>query len=155
LVLNHVAHRFAAGSRLRLALSTAYWPIAWPAPDAAEVTVHLGSSRLELPVRPPDPTDEVLPSFGEPEGAPPPAYEERRPARAERGVVRDGAETVHTIVSEGGAFHAGGPGWLRAIDLELSEWSRRCYRIRDDDPLSARAEVEHQVTLQRAGWTIQ
>ena len=154
LVLNHVAHAFASGSRLRLALSTSYWPVAWPTPDAVGVTVHLGASRLELPVRPPDPADDRLLRFGAPEGAPPPAYEELRPARVERSVVREGDETVHTIVSEGGAFHAGGPGRLAEIDLDLCEWSRRCYRIRDDDPLSARAEVEHRVALRRAEWTI-
>ena len=154
LVLNHVGHAFASGSRLRLALSTAYWPVAWPAPDAVGLTVHLGGSRLELPVRPPDPADALLPRFAEPEGAPPPVYEELRPARVERSVAREGDETVHTVVSEGGAFHAGGPGRLDAIDLELCESIRRCYRIRDDDPLSARAEVEHRVALRRAGWAI-
>ncbi|HXH03648.1 MAG TPA: CocE/NonD family hydrolase, partial [Candidatus Competibacteraceae bacterium] len=32
--LNDCAHAFPAGHRLRLALSTAYWPLVWPAPYA-------------------------------------------------------------------------------------------------------------------------
>src|SRR4051812_39715881 len=31
--LDAIAHRFAAGSRLRVALSPTYWPLAWPSPE--------------------------------------------------------------------------------------------------------------------------
>ena len=50
--MNHCGHRFAAGTRLRLAVSTAYWPVAWPSPEAATVTVLMGSSALVLPRTP-------------------------------------------------------------------------------------------------------
>ena len=46
LQLNDVAHAFPAGHRIRLALSTTYWPIAWPSPEAATVTVSTAGSRL-------------------------------------------------------------------------------------------------------------
>ncbi len=39
-----------AGHQLRLALSTTYWPMVWPAPEIATVTIHSGT--LDLPVRP-------------------------------------------------------------------------------------------------------
>ncbi len=42
LQLNDAAHAFPAGHRIRLALSTTYWPIAWPSPEAATVTVSTG-----------------------------------------------------------------------------------------------------------------
>jgi hypothetical protein len=60
---------------------------------------------------------------------------------------------VHVIASEGGAFRAGGPGRLDDIGTELAESMRRRYRIRDDDPLSARAEVVHEIRLRREGGT--
>lgn len=47
--LNDAGARFAAGHRVRLALSTTYWPMVWPAPETATVTVRGG--RLELPLR--------------------------------------------------------------------------------------------------------
>jgi hypothetical protein len=152
--LNHVAHAFAAGSRLRLAISTAYWPMVWPSPAPVRLMVLTRGSAVELPVRPPDPADERLPPFAEPEGAPLPSYTELRPVRVERTVERDGDEVVQTIASEGGAFRAGGPGRLDAIDLEVEESSVRRYRIRDDDPLSARAEVAHRIGLRRADWAV-
>ena len=49
--LNGVAQRFPAGHRLRLSLSTSYWPLAWPSPKPARLTVFTGVSTLELPVR--------------------------------------------------------------------------------------------------------
>ena len=45
------AHRFAPGHRLRLALSPTYWPQAWPSPQTVTLTIALGSSLVELPVR--------------------------------------------------------------------------------------------------------
>ena len=55
LQLNDIAHAFPPGHRIRLALSTTYWPIAWPSPQAATVTVLTAGSRLSLPVRAPRP----------------------------------------------------------------------------------------------------
>ena len=41
LQLNDIAYAFAAGHRLRLALSTSYWPIVFPSPSPATVTVFV------------------------------------------------------------------------------------------------------------------
>jgi hypothetical protein len=41
LPLKVLGHRFAAGHRIRFAVSTAYWPILWPAPYAATITLDL------------------------------------------------------------------------------------------------------------------
>ena len=40
--LNALGHRFLAGHRLRLAVSTAYWPLIWPTPERVTLTVHTG-----------------------------------------------------------------------------------------------------------------
>jgi uncharacterized protein len=49
--LSFIAHRFAAGSRIRLALSESLWPLVWPSPKVATLTLTHGASSLELPVR--------------------------------------------------------------------------------------------------------
>ncbi len=46
-----VAHRFKKGSRLRVALSEGLWPLVWPSPAVATLTVDLGASQIDLPVR--------------------------------------------------------------------------------------------------------
>jgi len=154
--LNHIAHAFAAGSRLRLALSTAYWPVVWPSPQPVTLTLFTGASGLELPVRAPDPGDDRLRPFEEPEGAPPASYVELRPRRVERTVERDGAagEIVYAVVTEGAEFGAGGQGRIEEIDLELEQSSVRRYRIQERDPLTARAEVVHRMGLRRGTWAV-
>jgi putative CocE/NonD family hydrolase len=56
--LSLIAHRFKAGNRIRLAVSESLWPLVWPSPRVATLTLTHGASSLELPVRPfvPDPS---------------------------------------------------------------------------------------------------
>lgn len=50
--LYYIAHRFARGNRLRIAISAGLWPLIWPSPKIAALNVILGQSHIELPVRP-------------------------------------------------------------------------------------------------------
>ncbi len=69
--LDSIAHAFAAGHRLRVAVSTEYWPWVWPSPEAVELSLFAGAtSRLVLPVRPARPDDERLAPFDEAEASP-------------------------------------------------------------------------------------
>ncbi len=47
--LNEIAQTVPAGFRLRLAVSTSYWPIAWPSPEPATVTIDPSKSVIEVP----------------------------------------------------------------------------------------------------------
>ena len=62
--LDDIAHAFPPGHRIAVSISTTYYPIAWPSPELATLTVHLGESRLDLPIRPPRPEDANLHAFG-------------------------------------------------------------------------------------------
>jgi hypothetical protein len=66
--LNDTGSTLPAGHRIRLAISTSYWPMIWPSPEKATVTIFGGA--LDLPVRSPRPTY-ALPPFPDPETAPP------------------------------------------------------------------------------------
>jgi putative CocE/NonD family hydrolase len=68
LQLNDAGSVFPAGHKIRLALSTTYWPLLWPSPEAATLTIHAG--KLELPLRPPRGA-ETERRFANPETAPP------------------------------------------------------------------------------------
>ena len=48
--LNEIAETVPAGCRLRLAVSSSYWPIAWPSPEQATLTIDPAGSRIEMPV---------------------------------------------------------------------------------------------------------
>ena len=67
--LNDAGSVFPPGHRIRLALSTSYWPMVWPSRESAMLTVFGGT--LDLPVRQPRGADALLPSLPEPATASP------------------------------------------------------------------------------------
>jgi hypothetical protein len=69
LQLNDCGTTFPAGHRIRLALSTTYWPMVWPSPHDATVTILGGT--IDLPARPSRPHDALLPPLPDAETAPP------------------------------------------------------------------------------------
>lgn len=152
LALNDVAHAFAAGSRVRLALSTAYWPIVWPSPDGATLTLSTAGCRLELPRRTPRPDDARLRPLEPPEAAPHDEVEDVHAGGVRRERTTDPAtgEVVQTTwidVEPGGE-----PSRTRypALGLESGHAIVERVSIRPDDPLSARAEVRQTVVQLRA-----
>jgi hypothetical protein len=107
-------------------------------------------------VRPARAEDAALPPFGPPESAPPPAIDEPDDAyRVHRELRRDEAagETVYTVRAN--ATEDGDPTLvhIEPIDLHIGHAMLQRYRIRDGDPLSARAEVVHRAATQRGDWS--
>jgi putative CocE/NonD family hydrolase len=145
-VLDQCAYRVPAGHRLRVAISTAYWPMIWPSPRAA--TLKLETAVLDLPTRPPAAGDEV--SFPLPEAATPWRTETLRPANSERNVIVD-QKTGMTTLAILDDF-----GEVRDLDHGLANGSvvRETWSIHPDDPLSAKMETHWTQTLARGGWSV-
>jgi uncharacterized protein len=57
--LSFTSQRFKSGCRLRVALSENLWPLAWPSPRIATLTVTTCRSKLILPVRSPKPIEDA------------------------------------------------------------------------------------------------
>ena len=151
--LNDAGYRFAPGHRLRLALSTAYWPLIWPAPEAATLTLKLPAA-LTLPVRHASP-DEAAIVFPVRESAGDAPKTSLSAGRVERRVGFDlgaGMSTFETI-GEGGLF---GEGAYRfdEIDASVSHDLRRRFRIGANDPLSATYDLDQTYEMGREGWRI-
>jgi predicted acyl esterase len=146
--LDDIAYAVPAGHRVRLAISTSYWPLAWPSPEAVTLTVHTGASHLELPVRPP--REEAPRPFEEPEGSPPMAAETLRGASNSRKAIHDQAsgETVIEIVADFGEI------LNKSLGLATGSIARETYRILPDDPLSARVDTHWTETLARGDWRV-
>ena len=148
LQLNDAAHAFPAGHRIRLALSTTYWPIAWPSPEAATVTLSAVRSRLSLPVRRAKPEDAELRPFAAAESAPPEGRTMLRPGGFERSFAYDVATDTMTYAS----ISDSGLQRIDAIGLELEEIARKIYRITSDDPLSADNLIHWTTRRSRDDW---
>jgi uncharacterized protein len=125
--LNDASSVFPAGHRVRLALSTAYWPMIWPSPEKATLTILGGT--LDLPVRPPQAADALASPLPGPESAPP-----EKPT-----VIRRGEMRIERI---------------DRIGLELGREYESQFHVEEDDPLSAVAELRRSETMSRDAWQI-
>jgi uncharacterized protein len=146
--LNDVAYAFPPGHRLRVAVSSTYWPITWPTRERVAITLFSGASSILLPVRPPTPADDALPALPPVQSAPPERRTVLRAGRTERRTERDIAtgETNHRLFDDSGDVR------IEAIGLEVCSVKLSEYRIKDDDPLSAAAEARWTQTVGRSSW---
>lgn len=156
--LNTIAHRFPAGHVIRLAVSTAYWPMVWPAPEAATVELATQDSSLSLPIRPADANDEFLPPFPRAESA---GSTSTRTALAPphfvRSIERDlvSNAVVYQLISEGGDLGTASILRIEEIDLELGHSVKRRFQIDEQDPLSALTEITERMMLRRRDWIVE
>jgi len=154
--LTGTAYAFAAGHRIRLALSTAYWPIIWPSPEQVRLTLFTGDSTLTLPVRAPQPADAQLRPYPAPVSAATSPVTVVRPGRLERSLTLDqiSGEVSHRLYIDGGVFGACGKLRLEAIELEVSHLFERVYRIKPQDPASACATMQQSYEMARGEWQV-
>ncbi|MFF7893230.1 CocE/NonD family hydrolase [Streptomyces sp. NPDC007907] len=149
--LNGVAQAFPAGHRIRLSLSTSYWPLAWPAPKPALLGVHEHSSTLTLPVRPVDEPDEVPSApFGEPEGTPPLAMTQVTPPEERWDVKRDLIDyrSELDIVKDRGTVR------FEDIGLESGRRAHERYTAVADDFTSVGGETTWTMRFRRDDWDV-
>ncbi len=155
--LNDIAHRFPAGHQLRLAISTSYWPLIWPAPKPFTLTVESGTSKLDLPLRTPQVLDDQLRPF-EPAEAAPTASAQFALKQHEftRSYERDLTthDTVYRLFSAGGDLETGAIMRIDAINMDLGHTVERVFSIGESDPLSARASIVERLMMRRGDWCI-
>lgn len=144
--LDHAAHRFHAGNRIRVSISTTYWPLMLPAPEPVTLTLVTGSSRLTLPVRPLRPADAQLHPFG-PAFVPEIALQTISSKPGLHVVEWDAVRKRQVIRHEVGNYEA----LLTAINTRLVGSSRARSEIGDDDP-SGSIETEYVMGWERAAW---
>ncbi|MFD7119681.1 CocE/NonD family hydrolase [Streptomyces sp. NPDC059922] len=154
--LNGIGHTFPPGHRVRLAVSSAYWPWIWPRAESAGFTLDPAGSSLELPVRTVTAAtaaaDRAI-AFGPPEQAEPMGVvspvtlDEERP---ERLVTRDVARGLWRLEVDP---RYGGTR-VYPDGLEFGEDALETYTIQESDPLSATARSDWRIRLHRPelGW---
>nr|QIY77166.1 hypothetical protein HEP84_30025 [Streptomyces sp. RLB1-33] len=145
--LTAIGYAFPPGHRIRLSLSSAYWPWIWPQPGSTVgFALDPAASSLELPVRARESDPGI--TFEEPEQSGPlgvtsPAtLDEPRP---ERLVARDVARGEWRVEvdprQDGTRVHPDG--------LECTEDALDTYTIDESDPLSARTRSTRSIRLHR------
>jgi hypothetical protein len=153
--LDCAGHRFAPGHRIRLAVSSTYWPWVWPTPEAATLTLSLDTAELELPLLGAHGSADLgrLEQIGEIATQP--------LAPSAQTQTQTQAQTVHRAAEEATAALISQPDFLAGririteLGLEVEDWGENTYRIRSDDPLSAEVRCRRRAVLARPGWETQ
>lgn len=148
--MKHVAQQFAAGHRIRLAISTSYFPMIWPAPEPVTLNLHTGGCVLELPLRRPAPEDATLPDFLPPEQGAPLDMEVLEEPESHWWIIED-AETgafEMQLADGGGVFR------IKQNDLTLRKQGCESYRVMPFDPASATGEARWEYSMSRGDWNI-
>jgi hypothetical protein len=147
--LNAMAQAVPPGHRLRVALSTSYWPLVWPPPEPVRLSVFTGTSKLVLPVRPIGGREEVpLRPFGDPEGAAPIPVSQLVDGDERWTVSRDLVRYTSAleVVKDLGIIRFDDNG------LEVARRAYERYSWVGDDFGSVRGETEWTVTFERDDW---
>lgn len=147
--LDDVACTLPKGHKLRVALSTSYWPMVWPSPEPVCLTVHTASSYLDVPVRPRR-RNEPVPAFAPAEAAEPVQLQTLSKLWNKRELTIDQAsgERCLAIVDDFGRS--------TIVEHGLTTWGcgRENYRILPNDPLSARQDCHWSMEMSRGDWSV-
>lgn len=142
--LDHIAYRLPEGHRLRVAVSSAYWPMLWPAPEA--VTLTLAGGALDLPVLEGGgdcafPPAEAAPALRQ--------REIRKPAHVRRSEIDQRTGMVSLVIEDDFGASENLEHGLVTGSVARERWD-----IHPDDPLSARGWAHWTEELSRGDWSV-
>jgi uncharacterized protein len=146
---NDIAQVVPEGHRLRLAVSTSYWPLAWPPPKPVQLAINPEESTLVLPVRTaPDLAVDPVP-FEPPEGAPALEMTVLESPTQNWVVSRDLSADRSTleVIDDQGAFRIDEHG------LELRRKTYEWYRSTANEFTSVEGEIVSTRAVARGGWS--
>jgi putative CocE/NonD family hydrolase len=145
--LNDVAQHFPRGHRLRISLSTSYFPLACPPPEPVRLTINTTESRLLLPVR--RHRDETL-CFSEAERSPSGQRVQLTEEHHNWRVIRDLATDTSTleVIDDKGTYR------LEDIDMTVRGKAEELYSYQGDDFASPAGKTLWVRELSRNGWAV-
>ncbi|WIK64461.1 CocE/NonD family hydrolase [Gleimia hominis] len=156
LQLTGAGYHFARGHRVRVSISSAYWPWIWPQPGGEGFKLDVGACEITLPERriapegvPARQLDESV-TFGDP--VQPPALPVKYPQEGKAGSRRPERLTTTDVVARETMLQvdpAYGGTRVYPDGLHFDEDSVERYWIKWDDPTSARTESIWRVGLSR------
>lgn len=143
--LKHVAYKVPQGHRLRISISTAYWPLIWPSADHATLTLNPAKSMIEVPYRETWETEFEPPVYDKPvsyDGESLRAYDSQR-------MVHHDYKTGLVCLETRDDF---GRQHFNSCQTEIDMRMKQFQTIHPDDPLSAESELFYELDMGRDGW---
>ncbi|MGM0601449.1 MAG: CocE/NonD family hydrolase C-terminal non-catalytic domain-containing protein, partial [Candidatus Rifleibacteriota bacterium] len=151
LALNEIAQTINRGHRLRIAISTSYFPVAWATPEPVCLTIYTGISKLQLPVLPKEACHKANKVFQEPVVGP--YGTTRQLEKPERGWfikrnMMNEVSTVEILNDEGKVHH-------EEIGLDVATKTVEKYSYQYDDHDSLRGETRCEMLFERPDWKVE
>ncbi len=148
--LNYIAQRFPAGHRMRVSVSSSYWPLVWPSPEPAMLTIYPSESRLILPKRVAGERDTTSRILEKPEALGELDTELLVPAHREWKVEHNLAtnEVALNVVNNDPRYR------LNHINLELRKDVTERYSYSNNDYETVKGKVESIREFRRDGWIV-
>lgn len=143
--INHIAYKVPAGHRIRVSISTAYWPLIWPSPDQAKITLESSLCQLAIPYRNTLKTDIEPPAYDKAasyEGA------SLRASDSQRLIHQDCKTGIVTLETHDDFGRQHYTSCDSEIDLKMSQWQS----IHPENPLSAESKLVFELEMGREGW---
>ncbi len=150
--LNDIAQKFPRGHRIRVSVSTSYWPLAWAPPEPVCLTITPAKSSLTVPVRPRRKGEsEEMEEFEPSEAAPEPDKTIIVPSDHNWFITRDLAKDESTLH----VYNHEGTHRINEINLEITKNTDEWYRFINDDFESVSGEVKSTRRLKRGNeWDV-
>ncbi|WP_101842065.1 CocE/NonD family hydrolase [Halobacillus sp. Marseille-P3879] len=147
--LDALGQQVPKGHQLEVAVAPTYWPQAWPSPKPVTLTLFSGeATRIDLPIRTPQKADDSVGQFDAPETAQVMDREIIRKERRTRSITHQPIENEWKLED----FSDEGKRKLPSNGVEYGSINKNTYTIKENDPLSAHAECEWELTVGRDDW---
>lgn len=150
--LDCCGHQFKAGHRLRLSLATTFWPMFWPMPEDATLTLNLETATLSLPTFH---GQQVVGPNMNAESAPLTPITTLQEGRVDRSISYDILTDTWTCITDGvGGVFGEGIYLFDDIDVTVEHNLKRELTLTNADPLSAQYTIYQKMKIGREGWWI-
>lgn len=149
LIFKPVGEIVPVGHRLRIALSSSYWPMAWPSPTAVTLSVDPAGCHLDLPLLASE-AGLAKVTFEPPVHATPGPVTTLEEPSETRTLTTDIAteQTSLTAMSDHGRYV------IEEIGTEIRSWRRKTYSITRGDPTSCSTSVSAHTAYARDDWRV-
>ncbi|MDB9999210.1 CocE/NonD family hydrolase [Porticoccaceae bacterium] len=148
--LGFTAYNFKAGNRLRLSISTSYWPMIWPSPEPVSLEIQTGRGSLSLPTRGTINRCSRAPLYPNAGAQVDAKHTSITKGKYTNDVHYDPIEGIHEITKK----WESGERNLHPIDTVKSSSGSEIVKISAGNPLSASYVVTQEVALSRDDWDI-
>lgn len=149
--LNKVSQVIPKNHRVRIAVSTSYFPVAWPSPEPVRLSVFTGKSKLNLPLIPNSSAIQAKKKFQPPVVGPYGITKQLTPPYRDWNINRNmlnETTSVEITNNEGKVYH-------EDIGMSVATNTTERYSYEYDDYQSLKGETKCHIEFEREGWKVE